>query len=417
MDTLDIGKKKRRVPLLRFEGFEGDWTENLLSDIATFQKGKGISKADIVENGNIECIRYGELYTTYSEIIEDIVSRTNIDAKNLILSEFNDVIIPASGETQLDIATASCVLKKGVALSGDLNIIRSTINGIFLSYYLNNKRKLDIARLSQGTSVVHLYSRQLKTLLLNIPIATEQKKIATFLSTIDKKIQQLTRKKKLLEQYKKGLMQQLFSGDLRFKEFESEWNLRLLSDFINKIESGWSPKCLVEPAKKGEWGSLKTTSITWKGYAPEENKKLPGKLEPRENIEVCVDDVLITRVGPKDRVGVVVHVDKNWKKLMVSDNMFRLKLKGEIDPAFTPLILGSYSVQKSWKRKIAGLASAQVVINQKTLNETILKVPSLPEQKKIATFLYSIDKKIQQLTHKKALLKTFKKGLLQQMFV
>jgi type I restriction enzyme S subunit len=203
---------------------------------------------------------------------------------------------------------------------------------------------------------------------------------------------------------------------LRFKEFEGDWDLHFLKDFINKIGSGWSPKCLSIPAKKGEWGSLKTTSISWNGYKPEENKKIPKHLEPRKDIEVCLDDILITRVGPRDRVGVVVHIDKDWSKLMVSDNMFRLKLQGEVLPIFLPLILGSINVQKSWKSKIAGLASAQVVINHTILNKTKLHLPKLPEQQKIASFLTSVDTKIQQLTTKNQLLENYKKGVMQQLF-
>lgn len=94
------------------------------------------------------------------------------------MSESNDVIIPASGETQIDIATASCVIKSGIALSGDLNIIKTANNGVFLSYYLNNKKKIEIANLAQGISVVHLYSSQLATLNLNFPSLPEQNKIA-----------------------------------------------------------------------------------------------------------------------------------------------------------------------------------------------------------------------------------------------
>lgn len=129
-------EKKKNVPVLRFPEFSGEWEKKKLGEVAKFSKGKGISKADISEEGKLECIRYGELYTYYGEVIDKIRSKTNIDTKNLILSEANDVIIPASGETQIDISTASCVLKSGIALGGDLNIIKTVNNGVFLSYYL-----------------------------------------------------------------------------------------------------------------------------------------------------------------------------------------------------------------------------------------------------------------------------------------
>jgi len=199
---------------LRFRGddgeFFGEWEEKKLGDIANFSKGKGISKSDIVEDGEVKCIRYGELYTVYNETILSIKSRTNLNKENLVLSQFNDVIIPASGETQIDIATASCVLKNDVALSGDLNIIRTEENGIFLAYYLNSAKKLDIARLSQGISVVHLYASQLKTLKINLPSLKEQTKIANFLSSIDKKIEQSQKELEGVKRFKKGLLQYMF---------------------------------------------------------------------------------------------------------------------------------------------------------------------------------------------------------------
>ena len=130
----------KKIPVLRFPEFSGEWENKTLGKVATFSKGKGISKTDIDENGYLECIRYGELYTYYGETINNIKSKTNLNKDGLVLSEYNDVIIPASGETQTDIATASCVLKDGVALGGDLNIIKTKLNGVFLSYYLNSKK-------------------------------------------------------------------------------------------------------------------------------------------------------------------------------------------------------------------------------------------------------------------------------------
>lgn len=200
------------VPKYRFPEFlnDGKWMKNSLDEVATFLKGKGISKADIVENGNLPCIRYGELYTHYKETISLVKSFTNLKAVDLVLSKANDVIIPASGETQIDIATASCVLEKGIALGGDLNIIRTKINGVFLSYYLNNVKRKDIAQMAQGISVVHLYPNQLKTLSINFPKPKEQQKIADSLSSLEELITIQVEKIEQLKLHKKGLMQGLF---------------------------------------------------------------------------------------------------------------------------------------------------------------------------------------------------------------
>ncbi len=186
------------------------WEEKRLGDVAEFLKGKGISKLDIDDAGNTECIRYGQLYTDYKETISKVISRTRVDIKELVLSEANDVIIPASGETQIDIATASCVLRSGIALGGDLNIIRTKLSGVFLSYYLNTKKKVDIARLSQGITVVHLYPSQLGLLKLSIPCLDEQQQIASYLSSLDTKIESVATQITQNQTFKKGLLQQMF---------------------------------------------------------------------------------------------------------------------------------------------------------------------------------------------------------------
>jgi len=199
---------------LRFKDEQGkeypEWEEKRLGDISIIFKGKGISKEDITPGGHIECIRYGELYTFYKETIIDVVSKTSQQSKELIFSKKHDVIIPASGETQIDIARASCVMKDGVALGGDLNIIRTDLNGVYLAYYINGALKYEIAKAAQGISVIHLYGSQLRDLKIKLPSKIEQQKIASFLSFIDDKITHVNTQIEQTRKWKQGLLQKMF---------------------------------------------------------------------------------------------------------------------------------------------------------------------------------------------------------------
>ncbi len=202
----------KTLPEYRFKEFEndGEWTRFKLKNIASFLKGKGISKTDVSDKARTPCIRYGELYTTYNEVIGTTKSYTNLPLSDLFLSKSNDIIIPASGETAEDIAKASCVLKDGIALGGDINVIRTEHNGVFLAYYLTNIKNNDIARQAQGVSIIHLYNEQLQTLTVELPNNAEQKKIADSLSSIDEAIRLYSNKLDILEQHKQALRQRLF---------------------------------------------------------------------------------------------------------------------------------------------------------------------------------------------------------------
>ena len=183
-------KKIPKCPPLRFPQFNDKWKQTTLGEIAEIKKGSGLSKDDLSKEGS-PVILYGELYTTYkSEVITQIKSRTKANDARLIKSSGGEVIIPCSGETAIDIATARCVMTSGVILGGDLNIMDlKEHNGVFLAYLLNGINKHLIARIAQGSSVVHLYSKELEKLSLSLPSLAEQKKIAGFLSLIDERIE------------------------------------------------------------------------------------------------------------------------------------------------------------------------------------------------------------------------------------
>ena len=192
-------KKVLNVPALRFPEFTEEWKEERLSKIAELSKGVGISKEQLSEDGE-PCILYGELYTKYkSEIIHKVISKTNIESSNLKRSKRNDVIIPCSGETAIDIAVARCVPFDNILLGGDLNIIRlHKDDGAFMAYQLNGKRKIDIAKLAQGVSVVHLYGDNIKAIKTYNPCLQEQQKIVKLLSMLDERMEL---QNKIIEKY------------------------------------------------------------------------------------------------------------------------------------------------------------------------------------------------------------------------
>ena len=385
-------KEKMLVPQLRFPEFEGEWKINKLGQIAKFLKGKGISKRDIINDGDNECIRYGELYTTYNEVIDSIASKTNVALDVSVLSNENDVIIPSSGETQLDIVTASCVLKKGVILGGDLNIIRTNLNGVFLSYLLNNRKKKDIAKLSQGNSVVHLYNKQLATLNLNLPTPKEQQKIANFLSAIDNRIQTLEKKKTLLEQYKKGVMQKIFKQELRFKDEYGkafpEWEEKKLGEVCSKKSSNISANKIGE--NFGEYIIYGASGVL---------KKVDFYKEENDYVSIIKDGA---------GVGRIVYCKG---KSSVLGTMEIIKPNSKLNTYFLYCLLENVN----FKKYITGSTIPHIYF--KDYKKEKCNIPPLEEQTKIANFLSAIDRNIELVTKKIEHTKTYKKGLLQQMFV
>ena len=409
-------KTTKKIPALRFPEFEGEWSMKLLGDVAIFSKGKGVSKSDIDENGKFECIRYGELYTHYNELIKDVISKTNVDEKELVFSEYNDVIIPGSGETQLDIATASCVLKDGVALGGDLNIIKTKINGVFLAYYLNNAKKNDIATLAQGNSVVHLYASQLKTLSLNIPVNKEQQKIASFLTAVDDKIQRLTKKKALLERYKKGVIQQIFNQQIRFKDDNG-------NDYPN-----WEEKRLVEVLKENK--KRNTDNNVEEVFSVAKSKGVINQLEHLgrsyaaedvSNYKVAFpDDIIYTKSPTSDFPFGIIKQNKLDRKGIVSV-LYAIytplnKHLGNIIDAYFSSWVNTYNYLSPLVRK--GAKNTMNIGNDEFLKGTVILLPiSVEEQEKISSFLNNLEAKIDDVNNRLEQMRQYKKGLLQQMFV
>ncbi len=177
------------------------------------------------------------------------------------------------------------------------------------------------------------------------------------------------------------------------------WQKETVTDVIISMDAGWSPRCERYPANGDEWGVLKTTSVQWCQFHPEENKRLREDLEPRPDLCVEAGDVLVTRAGPRKRVGVVAAVRESWPSLMISDKLIRLRSNlAKVDSLFLELALASPFSQEYFFQRKTGLADAQVNISQKILRATPVAYPPLPEQRRIVAYLDDLQTQVDELT-------------------
>ena len=369
-----------------FKNLPSGWKVVRLGDVCDFYKGKGISKDDISENG-ISCIRYGELYTTYSERIDEIYSKTNLNPSELFLSKCNDIIIPCSGETAQDIAKASCVLLDGIALGGDLNVLRTRENGIFLSYYLNVIAKKDIAKIAQGVSIVHLYASELKNLKIKIPSVDEQKKKVEILSTWDEAINLTINLIESKKQFKKALMQNLLTAKIRFLQFKEKWKEIKLGE-ICEIQTG----------------KLNANAMIQGGRY----KFFTCAKEVFEIDDYAFDTEAILVSGNGENVGYIHYFN----------GKFNAYQRTYVLDKFTENILFiKYFLEFALKRKIEiekkDGNTPYIVLS--TIFGFIVKLPNLKEQQKIAEVLTACDDEINLLNLKLENLKKQKQGLMQKL--
>ena len=286
-----------------------------------------------------------------------------------------------------------------------------------MNYKLNSYEGIKgLRRLATGTtSVAAIYTKDLLQLKLYISTnAEEQQKIADFLTAVDERILQLIKKKELLEQYKKGVMQQIFSQQIRFKGEKGndypEWEEKSLGEVTSFIRNGLTAQQNLEKVgfkvTRIETISNKKIDLNKVGFVKTEIDISNYKLE--------VGDLLFSNINSVSHIGKIAYVDKDYD-LYHGMNLLNIRIDKSYSPLFYYYVLTTDTLKKHFET-ICNQAVSQASINQNDLKQTIVFVPALPEQKKIAHFLNCIDNKINSVNTEIQQTQLFKKALLQQMF-
>ena len=386
---------------MRFPEFSEEWKSNELHKVASLSKGTGISKDQLSDSGH-PCILYGELYTKYkSEIIREVYSKTQLDVANLVKSHTNDVIIPCSGEAAIEIATARCVLIPEVLLGSDLNIIRlnGCHDGGFFAYQLNGKRKVDIAKVAQGVSVVHLYGEHLKKVKVSYPSLKEQQKISSFLALLDERI---ATQIKIIEDLKK------LKSAITHLHFDA---------VTDKYYSAYIGDCIEQVSKRNKDGKVKEVlSVSNKnGFV--------NQSEQFEDREIASEDTSNYKVvhtndfaynPARINVGSVARLH-NYACGIVSPMYICFHTKPMLLPEYFEHIFSTSYFRHEMHKRLEG--SVRLCLTYDSLCNIKIALPSIDEQKQFVSQISAIISKIINEDRLLTLYQTLKRYLLSQMFI
>ena len=384
----DNGKK----PALRFKGFTDPWEQRKLGEIAVFSKGVGYSKNDLCEEGT-PIILYGRLYTKYETCIFDVDTFVKEKAGG-VYSKGGEVIVPASGETAEDISIASVVVKPGILLGGDLNIVSPTAeyDSAFLALTISSGATHKyLSSLAQGKSVVHLHNADIQSVSAKFPTKREQEKIHLLFGKIDTLITLHQRKYEKLVNIKKSMLDKMFPQngasvpEIRFKGFTDPWEQRKFSELV-QIERGGSPRPIddfITDAPNGlNWVKI--------GDAPTQGNyitKTAEKIRPEglsKTREVHPGDLILSNsmsFGKPYIMGIDGCIHDGW--LLIRNTY------GVFDLTFLCHLLGTPQMLSQYRSLAAG--STVNNLNKELVGNTVVTIPSITEQRVLGDYLEQLD--------------------------
>jgi type I restriction enzyme, S subunit len=308
---------------------------------------------------------------------------------------------------------------------GVSHLVSSPRRAVFASYLIRFKPHIDrrffkyflegpaywtsIADKKLGIAVPNVNATKLKSITLPLPPIEEQRrivaKIEELFSELDKGVESLQAARAQLEVYRLLLLEGAVSGRLlvengtRTTLFEQD-HVTSLKEVVEDLGQGWSPRCLSHPsASEDVWGVIKTTAIQHMSFDGTQNKELPEHLEARPHLEIGKGDVLVTRAGPRTRVGVACMVRSCRPRLILCDKAYRLRPKADrVLPEYLELILNAPSTLSDVERLKTGINDSGVNLTQGRFLSLELLIPGIPDQ---ARTVSELSARLTRLEHAK----------------
>ena len=415
------------VPKLRFKEFSGEWDETSIGDVSKIfgRIGyRGYTVNDIVEKGQgAIALSPGNFVNNRLKLENSTyISWFKYEESPEIMIENGDILFVKTGSTFGKTAFVTSLDEKATINPQIVVLKEITMSNTLLSYIVTNTAiKKQVQKIVVGGAIPTMSQKELAKMQFYLPYLEEQTKIASFLTSVDTKIEQLTKKETLLQEYKKGVMNKIFNQGIRFKADDGsefpEWEEKI----IDKL-----PICISD----GNYGELyptsedfKTTGIPFLRANNIKNLKIDDSdtkyISEKQHStltsgHLVTNDILITTRG---ELGNIALIDEkhNGSNINAQICLLRVTDKSKLYYLYLLYILDYRDSKKQYKAFETGTALKQ--LPKGNLKKIIIKIPCLEEQTKIANFLSSIDTKIELTTKELNGTKEYKKALLQQMFV
>ena len=407
-----------KKPALRFKGFTDPWEQRKLGEIAVFSKGVGYSKNDLCEEGT-PIILYGRLYTKYETCIFDVDTFVKEKAGG-VYSKGGEVIVPASGETAEDISIASVVVKPGILLGGDLNIVSPTAeyDSAFLALTISSGATHKyLSSLAQGKSVVHLHNADIQSVSAKFPTKREQEKIHLLFGKIDTLITLHQRKYEKLVNIKKSMLDKMFPPngasvpEIRFKGFTDPWEQRKLEEYLEvssqkNFEGIYTKEDVLSVS--GDFGIVNQIEFQGRSFA--------GASVANYGV-VETGDIVYTKSPLKSNPYGIIKANKG-KNGIVSTLYAVYKPKQSVNPEFVQIYFEQDARMNNYMHPLVnkGAKNDMKVSAENALKGQIV-FPDIKEQRTISEFFRNLDTLITLHQRKLEKLQNIKKSCLEKMFV
>lgn len=387
-------------PKLRFQEFSGNWKSKKLEEVGSVINGLTYSPDDIHDEG-VLVLRSSNVKENQLSFNDNVY--VNTDNYNPVRE--NDILICVRNGSRNLIGKNALITKdaEGVAFGAFMSVYRSELNKFVFQLFATDTY-YKIIQENLGATINSINNSDLKKFEFYFPLKEEQDKIADFLYLVDNKINKLTKKKALLEQNKKGIMQKIFNQEIRFKDDNGndypEWNEKTLDD-IATINMGQSPS-------SNSYNVDGNGLLLIQGNADIKERKTNPRQWTSQPTKKCeIGDIILTVRAP------VGFVSKSIHEACIGRGVCSIKSKGKNNNEFIYQFLLYF--EDKWGKLEQG--STFTAVSGSEIKSILLEVPSFQEQDSIATFLSSIDRKINSVNIQLEGTKEFKRGLLQLMFV